>query len=113
MKAIADIRNIPKIKLMLPGNDTGIARFKLKSTKHTQHVRIIFSWHNGFDVVQAMFKLEKRLTPAEIAEIKRHFFREEEIPQCEEMPHPDNDLVTVIYRPQEGYHAFSTEAEKM
>ena len=79
MKTITEIRNsIPKIKLMLPGNDTGIARFKLRSTKHTQHVRIIFSWHSGFDVIQAMFKLEKRVTPAEIAEIKRLFFREED-----------------------------------
>ena len=105
MKTITEIQNsIPKIKLMLPGNDTGIARFKLRSTKHTQHVRIIFSWHSGFDVIQAMFKLEKRVTPAEIAEIKRLFFREEEIPQCEETLHPDNDLITVIYRQQEGYH---------
>ena len=102
MKTITEIRNIPKIRLMLPGNDSGIARLKLKSTKHTQLVRLIFSWHHGMDVVQAMFKLGKQVTPAEIEEIKRLFFLEEEIPQCEHIIHPDNDLVTVIYRIQEG-----------
>lgn len=102
MKTIQEIQSIPKIRLMLPSNDSGIARFKLKSTKHTQLVRAIFSWHNGFDVVQAMFKQEKRVTPAEVEELKQLFFKEEEIPQCEVIPHPDNDLVTVIFRLQEG-----------
>lgn len=101
MKSIQEIQSIPKIRLMITGRDSGIARFKLRSTKHTQHVRAIFSWHSGYDVVQAMFKQQKRVTPAEVEELKRHFFHKDEIPQCEVMPHPDNDLVTVIYRPQE------------
>lgn len=105
MKTIQEIQSIPKIKLMMPGSDSGIARFKLRATKHTQLVRAIFSWHNGFDVVQAMFKQQKRLTPEEIEELKRHFFKAEEIPQCEVIPHPDNDLVTVIYRQQEAGYA--------
>lgn len=102
MKSIQEIQSIPKIRLMITGRDSGIARFKLRSTKHTQHVRAIFSWHGGYDVVQAMFKQEKRVTPAEVEELKHHFFRADEIPQCEVMPHPDNELVTVIFRLQEG-----------
>ena len=105
MKSIQEIQAIPKIRLMLPGGDSGIARFKLRSTKHTQLVRAIFSWHSGIDVVQAMFKQHKPLTPEEIEELKQHFFQAEEIPQCEVIPHPDNELITVIYRPQEDNHA--------
>ena len=105
MKTIDEIRAIPKIKLMIADNDCGIARFKLKSTKHTQHVRIIFSWHDCFDVVQAMFRRGKSVTAAEVEEIKRLFFKEEEISQCEVVPHPTNDLVTVIIRPQEDFDA--------
>lgn len=105
LKSIQEIQTIPNIRLMLPGGDNGIARFKLRSTKHTQLVRAIFSWHSGMDVVQAMFKQHKPLTEAEIEELKQHFFRAEEIPQCEVIPHPDNELITVIYRPQEGTDA--------
>lgn len=103
MRSVSDIRNITKIKLMLPGNASGIARFRLKSSKHTQLVRVVFSWHSGFDVVSVMFKQNKRPTEAEIAEVKERFFLPHEIPQCEEIPHPDNELVTVIYRMQEDY----------
>ncbi len=101
MKSVSDIQSITKIKLLLPGNASGIARFKLKSSKHTQLVRVVFSWHSGFDVLCVMFKQNKRPTPAEIAEIKERFFLPHEIPECEEMPHPDNDTITVIYRMQE------------
>ncbi len=103
MKTISDIQSISKIKLMLPGNASGIARFKLKSSKHTQLVRVVFSWHSGFDVLSVMFKRNKRPTEAEIAEVKERFFLPHEIPECKEMPHPDNELVTVIYRIQEDY----------
>lgn len=105
LRSIQEIQSIPKIKLLLPSGNSGIARFKLKSTKHTQWVRVVFSWHSGYDVVQAMFKQQKRLTPAEVEELKRHFFKEEEISQCEVIPHPDNDLIMVIFRQQEGTHA--------
>lgn len=101
MKNISDIRSISKIKIMLPGNATGIARFRLKSSKHTQLVRVVFSWHSGFDVLSVMFKQNKRPTEAEIAEVKERFFLPHEIPECEEIPHPDNELITVIYRMQE------------
>lgn len=104
MKTISEIRTITKIKLMLPGNASGIARFRLKSSKHTQLVRVVFSWHSGFDVLSVMFKQNKKPTEAEIAEVKERFFLPEEIPQCKEMPHPDNELVTVIYRMQEDYN---------
>lgn len=103
MRNITDIQNTTKIKFMLTGSDSGIARFKLKSSKHTQLVRVIFSWHSGFDVLSVMFKQNKRPTEAEIAEVKERFFLPHEIPECKEMPHPDNELVTVIYRIQEDY----------
>lgn len=101
MKSLSEIQSIPKIKLLLPGNDSGIARFRLKSSKHTQLVRAVFSWHSGFDVVQAMFKQGKRPTAEEIAELKQRFFYDDEIAGCEEILHPDNDLIVVIYRQQE------------
>jgi hypothetical protein len=104
MRSIEDVQSISKIKLMLPGNASGIARFRLKSSKHTQLVRVVFSWHSGYDVLCVMFKQNKRPTPEEIAEVKDRFFPPEETPQCEEIPHPDNDLITVIYRKQEEYH---------
>ena len=101
MRNISEIQSIPKIKLMLPSKESGIARFKLKSSKHTQLVRVVFSWHSGFDVVQAMFKQGKRPTSEEIAEIKQRFFQDDEIAGCEEILHPDNDLIVVIFRQQE------------
>ena len=52
------------------------------------------------DVVQLMFKQGKRPTEEEIAEVIELFFKPEEIAQCEVIPHPDNDLVAVIYRAQ-------------
>ena len=104
MKSIEDVKTISKIKLMLPGNASGIARFRLKSSKHTQLVRVVFSWHSGYDVLSVMFKQNKRPTPEEIAEVKERFFSPNEIPECKEILHPDNDLIVVIYRKQEGYH---------
>lgn len=104
MKSIEDVKTISKIKLMLPGNSSGIARFRLKSSKHTQLVRVVFSWHSGYDVLSVMFKQNKRPTPEEIAEVKERFFPPNEIPECKEILHPDNDLIVVIYRKQEGYH---------
>ena len=101
MKPLSEIQSIPKIKLLLPGNDSGIARFRLKNSKHTQLVRVIFSWHSGFDVVQVMFKQGKCPTPEEIAEVKQHFFSENEISGCEEILHPDNELIVVIFRQHE------------
>lgn len=101
MKNISDVQKITKIKLMLPGNATGIARFRLKSSKHTQLVRVVFSWHSGYDVLSVMFKQNKRPTEAEIEEVKECFFPPHEIPECVVVPHPDNELVTVIYRMQE------------
>ena len=104
MKPLSEIQTIPKIKLLLPGNDSGIARFRLKSSKHTQLARVIFSWHSGFDVVQVMFKQGKRPTPEEIAEVKQRFFSEDEMSGCEEILHPDNDLIVVIFRQHEVAH---------
>lgn len=102
MRTIDEIREIvPKIRLYLHGAGSGIARFKLASTKHTQHTRIVFSDSGGMDVVMVMFKQRKRPTPEEVEEVKSIFFAPEEVPQCEVMPHPDNDLVMVIYRAQE------------
>lgn len=101
MKSVNDILLIPKIRLFLPDVYTGIARFKLRATKHTQHVRVVFSWRDGLDVAMVMFKQGKRPTPEEVEEVKQHFFRPEEIPQCVVGLHPDNDLIAVIYRLQE------------
>ena len=102
MRTIDGIREIvPKIRLYLHAAGSGIARFKLASTKHTQHTRIVFSDENGMDTVMIMFKQGKRPTPEEVEEVKSIFFTPEEVPHCEVMPHPDNDLIMVIYRMQE------------
>lgn len=100
MKPIDEIRAIPRIKIYMPTNDSGVGRFKLMATTHTQLVRVVFSWHSGMDVVQAMFRHRKHLTPEEIAEVIELFFKPEEAYQCEVIPHPENDLAVVIYRAQ-------------
>ena len=100
MRTIDEIKSIPRIKIYMPSDSSGVARFKLASTRHTQLVRVVFSWHSGADVVQVMFKQRKRPTPEEIAEVIELFFTPEEAHQCEVIPHPDNDLVAVIYRAQ-------------
>lgn len=100
MKPIDEIKSIPNFRTYMPAKDSGVARFKLSATKHTQLARIVFSWHSGMDVVQVMFKQRKRPTPEEIAEVIDLFFLPEEADQCDVIPHPDNDLVAVIYRAQ-------------
>ena len=100
MKPIDEIRAIPRMRLYMPTQDSGVGRFKLASTKHTQLARVVFSWHSGVDVVQVMFKQHKRPTPEEIAEVIGLFFKPEETEQCEVIPHPNNDLMAVIYRAQ-------------
>lgn len=102
MKSIDEIKQIPNLRLYMPDKDYGIAKIKLQCTKHCFKSRLVFSCHSGMDVVMIMFKRHKRATPEEITEVKEMFFAPEEIPQCEVILHPDNELVTVIYRPQEG-----------
>ncbi len=102
MKSIDEIKQIPNLRLYMPNKDYGIAKIKLKTTTHIFKARIVFSCHSGMDMVMIMFKKNKRATPEEIAEVKEMFFAPEEIPQCEVILHPDNELITVIYRPQEG-----------
>lgn len=84
----------------MPTNKSGVARLKLNATLHKQLARIVFSWHGGLDVVQVMFKCGIRPTEEEIAEVMKLFFKPEEIAQCDVIPHPDNELVAVIYRAQ-------------
>ncbi len=100
MKSIDEIKAIPRMRLYMPTNDSGVGRCKLASTTHTQLVRVVFSWHSGMDVVQAMFRNKKHITPEEIAEVISLFFNPEEAKQCEVIPHPDNELAAVIYRAQ-------------
>ena len=101
MKPIDEIRKIPNIQLYLPGEQQGVAKLKLNATKHVFKARCVFSWHSGMDVVVIMFKGKKRATMEEAAEVKELFFLPEEIPQCEIVQHPDDELVMVIYRPHE------------
>ncbi len=100
MKTLDEIKAIPRIRMYMPTNQSGVARFKLDATKHRQLARIVFSWHSGMDVVQVMFKQGKRPTDEEISEVIDLFFNQKEAHQCEVIPHPDNDLVAVIYRAQ-------------
>ena len=100
MKSIDEIKAIPRMRVYMPTKDSGVGRCKLASTKHTQLVRVVFSWYSGMDVVQAMFRNKKHITPEEIAEVISLFFHPAEAKQCEVIPHPDNDLAVVIYRAQ-------------
>lgn len=100
MKSIDEIKAIPRMRVYMPTKDSGVGRFKLEATTHTQLARVVFSWHSGMDVVQVMFKRGKRPTPEEVSEVIDLFFKPEEAYQCEVIPHPDNDLVAVIYRAQ-------------
>lgn len=106
MKKIEDILLIPKLRLFQPDIYTGIGRIHLRSTKHGMHARVVYSRKDGIDMVLVMFpkrtyKNGVRPTPDEIEEVKRHFFLPEEIPQCVVITHPDNELISVIYRMQE------------
>lgn len=101
MKKIEDILLIPKLRLFQPDIYTGIARLQLRSTKHRQHARIVYSRKDGIDMILLMFPRNMRPTQKEVEEVKQHFFLPEEIPQCVDMVHPDNELVAVIYRMQE------------
>lgn len=106
MKKIEDILMIPKLKLFQPDIYTGVGRIHLRSTKHNLHARITYSRKDGIDMVMVMFpkayfKHGVRPTPKEIDEVMHHFFLPEEIPQCEVITHPDNELISVIYRMQE------------
>lgn len=106
MKKIEDILLIPKLRLFQPDIYTGIGRIHLRSTKHNMHARVVYSRKDGVDMVLVMFpkktyKNGMRPTPEEIEEVKHHFFLPEEIPQCVDILHPDNDLIAVIYRMQE------------
>ena len=106
MKKIEDILMIPKLKLFQPDIYTGIGRIHLRSTKHNMHARVTYSRKDGIDMVMIMFpkggyKNGVRPTSEEIDEVKRHFFLPEEIPQCVDILHPDNDMIAVIYRMQE------------
>ena len=101
MKKIEDILLIPKLRLFQPDIYTGIGRIHLRSTKHNQHARVVYSRKDGIDMIMIMFKKRKRVTPKEIDEVMHHFFLPEEIPQCVVITHPDNELISVIYRMQE------------
>lgn len=103
MKSFRDIAATPKWKLYFPEPQIGVARFKMKSTKHRQHARIVFSTFNGMDVLQLSFKKGFSPTPEEIEEAKQLFFKPEEIDQCEVTPHPSAVRVVVIYRLQESF----------
>lgn len=101
MKSFTEISLIPKWKLYFPEPTIGVARGKLKSTKHRQLARVVFSTFNGMDVLQLSFKKNFAPTPVEIEEVMPMFFKPEEINQCEITPHPDNELIAVIYRVQD------------
>lgn len=100
MKPFSEIAMIPKWKVYFPDKEIGIARGKMKATKHRQLARVVFSTFNGIDVVQLSFKKGFSPTPAEIEEAKQRFFKPEEIDQCEATPHPSAVRVVVIYREQ-------------
>lgn len=100
MKPFSEIAMIPKWKVYFPDKEIGIARGKMKATKHRQLARVVFSTFNGIDVVQLSFKKGFSPTTAEIEEAKQRFFKPEEIDQCEATPHPSAVRVVVIYREQ-------------
>ena len=101
MKSFTEIAMIPKWKLYFPEKTIGVARGKLKSTKHRQLARVVFSTFNGMDVLQLSFKKNMMPTQAEIDELIPMFFKPEEIDQCEITPHPENVRIMVIYRSNE------------
>lgn len=101
MKSFVEIAMIPKWKLYFPESSIGVARGKLKATKHRQLARVVLSTFNGMDVLQLSFKKNMKPTQAEIDELLPMFFKPEEIDQCEITPHPDNERIMVIYRLQD------------
>lgn len=101
MKPFTEIAMIPKWKVYFPEKTIGIARGKLKATKHRQLARVVFSTFNGMDVLQLSFKKNMMPTQAEIDELLPMFLKSEEIGQCEVTPHPENERIMVIYRTRE------------
>lgn len=102
MKPFTELAMIPKWKVYFPDKEIGIARGKMKATKHRQLARVVFSTFHGLDVVQLSFKKNMMPTQAEIDELMPMFFKPEEIDQCEVAPHPSAVRVVVIYREQTG-----------
>lgn len=102
MKPFTEIAMIPKWKVYFPEKTIGVARGKLKATKHNKLARVVFSTFSGMDVLQLSFKKNKTPTPEEIVEVKTLFLKPEEIDQCEVTPHPDNERIMVIFRPHEA-----------
>ena len=104
MKTVEEIKEAlpPKTKFFFPQDDGGIARFKLHSTKHRFKIRVVFTWFEGVDMVQAMYKNYFTPTKAEMKELMHLFFPADEWEDCVIMKHPTVPYAMLLYRLQEG-----------
>lgn len=102
MRSVEEIKAaLPKTKFYFPGSDSGIVRFKLKSTTHRLKIRVVFTWFDGVDMVHAMYR-QTTPTLEEMEELKRLFFKPEEWDKCVIKENPYNKHSMILYRPQDG-----------
>ena len=85
MKKLAEIKATPRILMVREGIDGGVAEAHLLSSKKPRPATVVFSWGGGWDHVSVSFR-NRTPTWEEMAEIKKLFFRPEEV--CVEY-HPD------------------------
>lgn len=103
MKTLGDILMTPRLYGFRHGKDGGSCYANLISSKRTTDCCIVFSWGGGWDHVSASFP-SRTPTWAEMAEIKRMFFREDE--WCVEYHPAESEYVNMhphclhIWRPQ-------------
>lgn len=78
MKTMAEIRDMPRVVVQREGADGGQAEVYLLTSRRILPATVIFSWGGGWDHVSVSFP-HRTPTWEEMAEIKRTFFRPEEV----------------------------------
>ena len=103
MKSIAEIKTTPRLLILREGSDGGWAEAHLASSKKNSPAMVVFSWGGGWDHVSVSFR-NRVPTWDEMCEIKRMFFRPDEI--CVEYHPAESEYVNNmpyclhIWRPQ-------------
>lgn len=103
MKTPDEIKRTPRLLILREGPDGGWAEAHLASSKKSTPAMVVFSWGGGWDHVSVSFR-NRTPTWDEMCEIKRMFFRPDEI--CVEYHPAESEYVNNmpyclhIWRPQ-------------
>lgn len=78
MKPISELKRTPRLVVCIEGSDGGMATAHLVASRKNTEAKIIFSWGGEWDHVSVSFP-NRCPTWEEMCEIKRMFFRPEEV----------------------------------